>query len=86
MKPKLDTLEDKIAYAKAHGYDCIVQCPKCKRTQYLEFKNGLKNGWSKCCNGYTMPIIWQNADIDAAVGGIIKDAIKNSNKTEVGKE
>jgi hypothetical protein len=80
MKPKLDTLEDKIAFAKAHGYDCIVQCPVCKRTQYLEFKNGLKNGWSTCCKGYTMPIIWQEANIEAAVSGIVKDACNESQK------
>lgn len=54
-----------------HGYDCIVQCPKCSRMQYLEFKNGLKNGWSTCCGGLTMPIIWQEADIDKAVLNIL---------------
>ena len=68
------TLEEKIGWAKQHGYDCIVQCPMCGRIQYLEFKNGLKNGWSKCCNGLTMPIIWQNADIDKAISGIVKEA------------
>jgi hypothetical protein len=58
---------ERILWAKQHEYDCIVQCPKCGRTQYLEFKNGLANGWSKCCSGLTMPIIWQDANIDAAV-------------------
>jgi hypothetical protein len=73
MKPKLDTLEDKIVWAKQHGYDCIVQCKTCGKTQYLEFRNGLRNGWSLCCN-YTMPIIWQQANIDKAVGDIVKEA------------
>lgn len=73
MKPKLDTLEDKIVYAKQHNYDCIVQCSKCKRIQYLEFKNGLRNGWSICC-GLTMPIIWQEANIDKTVSEIVKEA------------
>lgn len=65
------TLEDEIKWAKLHGYDCIVQCPKCGRTQYLEFKNGLKNGWSKCCGEFTMPIIWQDANIEKAVSNIV---------------
>jgi len=57
--------------------DTIVQCPKCKRTQYLEFANGLKNGWSKCCGGLTMPIIHQEADIDKAVKSLIKRRTKS---------
>ena len=68
------TLDERINWAKRHGYDCIVQCPTCGRTQYLEFKNGLKHGWHTCCGGLTMPIIWQNANIDKAVSGIVKDA------------
>lgn len=67
------TLQEKIEWAKQHGYNCIVQCPKCLRTQYLEFRNGLRNGWSICCGGLTMPIIWQNANISDAVMGIIKE-------------
>jgi len=50
----------------AGNYDTIVQCSKCGKKQLLNFANGLKNGWSKCC-GYTMPIIFCEADIDAAV-------------------
>jgi len=38
------------------GCDTIVECGKCGRRQHLEFVNGLRNGWSKCC-GYTMSIV-----------------------------
>lgn len=46
--------------------DTLVRCPKCGRKQYLLFKNGLKNGWSKCC-GYTMPIVKTKANIEQVV-------------------
>ena len=46
-----------------HGYDTVVQCKKCGRKQFLDFANGLKNGWSKCC-GYTMPILYCEANIN----------------------
>lgn len=52
------------------GYDTVVRCKKCGRTQYLMFKNGLTNGWSKCC-GYTMPIIIMNADVEKEVKTIV---------------
>ena len=55
------------------NYDTIVQCKKCGRKQYLQFVNGLKNGWSKCC-GYTMPIAFCDADIDGAVKEVIKSS------------
>jgi hypothetical protein len=67
------TLEERIQYAKDHGYDCVVQCSKCGRTQYLLFKNGLKNGWDTCCGGLTMPIMWQEANIDKAVKEIVTE-------------
>jgi hypothetical protein len=70
------TLEEKIKWARQHEYDCIVQCPKCNRTQYLEFKNGLKNGWSTCCGGYTMTIVWHDVDIAKTVGEIIKSSLR----------
>ena len=47
------------------GYNTAVRCKKCGKIQYLEFKNGLKNGWSKCC-GETMPIIKTIANIEKA--------------------
>jgi hypothetical protein len=40
------------------GNDTVVRCPKCGRTQYLLFRNGLKNGWDKCCGNLTMPVIY----------------------------
>lgn len=49
-----------------HGYDTVVQCKKCGRKQFLDFVNGLKNGWSKCC-GETMPILKTTANTDKAV-------------------
>lgn len=61
-------------YGKEHGYDTAVQCSKCGRIQWLEFKYGLSNGWSMC-HGLTMPIIWHDANIDEAV----KFAINKSN-------
>ena len=48
------------------AYDTTVQCQKCGRKQHLQFVNGLKNGWPKCC-GYTMPIVRCTADIKKAV-------------------
>jgi len=47
-------------------YDTTVQCPKCGKKQHLQFVNGLKNGWTKCC-GYAMPIIRCTANIEQAV-------------------
>jgi len=46
--------------------DTTVQCLKCGKKQHLQFVNGLKNGWSKCC-GYTMPIVHCTANIEEAV-------------------
>jgi hypothetical protein len=40
------------------GNDTVVCCSKCGRKEALTFENGLKNGWSKCCGGLTMPIIY----------------------------
>lgn len=54
------------------GDDTVVRCKRCGRTQYLKFENGLRNGWS-LCHGYTMPIIYQQADIDKAVGNIFSE-------------
>ena len=59
------------------GNDTVVRCPKCGRTQYLRFSNGLRNGWSKCCGGLTMPIIFiqkQAKTIDGAVKEIVAEA------------
>lgn len=58
-----------------HGNDTVVRCPKCGRTQALLFKNGLKNGWSTCCGGFTMPIIYHQADIYEATRQAIIDSM-----------
>lgn len=55
----------------SYTHDTIVECQKCGRRQHLDFVNGLKNGWSKCC-GYTMPIVHCTADINKAM----KEAMK----------
>ena len=60
------------------GDDTVVRCKKCGRTQYLKFKNGLINGWSKCCDGLTMPIIYHEANIDKAVEEIVKRSMANA--------
>lgn len=49
-----------------HGHDTVVQCKKCGRKQYLDFINGMKNGWSKCC-GETMLLLKTTADIEQSV-------------------
>jgi len=47
------------------GYDTAVRCKKCGKIQYLQFKYGMKNGWSICC-GETMPIVKTIANIEKA--------------------
>ena len=55
-----------------HGHDTVVQCKKCGRKQYLDFINGLKNGWSQCC-GQTMPILKTTANIPQVMKEIVKE-------------
>lgn len=59
---------------KRFGNDTVVRCKNCGRTQYLQFENGLRNGWD-ICHGETMPIIYQQANIDKAVKNIISKSI-----------
>lgn len=71
------------------GCDTVVECKKCGRRQHLNFVNGLKNGWSKCC-GYTMPIIYiKNNDVAKVVENSVKalfapmsDALKRTANAE----
>ena len=65
-------LQNSIAYAKKYGYDTIVKCPYCGKTEYLNFEQSLRNGWSKCCLGYTMPIVWQNIDKNKVISNIVR--------------
>ena len=55
------------------GDDTVVRCPKCGRTQGLSFENGLRNGWSTCCGGLTMPIIYIRGKktVEKAVASIV---------------
>ena len=62
-----------------YGCDTVVQCKKCGRRQFLNFVDGLKNGWSECC-GETMPIMQCKADIGKAVQSIIPMGIKEIKK------
>ena len=38
-----------------HGKDSMVQCEKCGRQEFLNFSDGLRNGWGMCC-GYSMTL------------------------------
>lgn len=38
-----------------HGCDSMVECEKCGKRSFLNFANGLRNGWGICC-GYTMTL------------------------------
>lgn len=62
------------------GNDTVVRCPKCGRTQALTFENGLKNGWSTCCGGLAMPIIYIRGKntIENAVANIVTEAKANA--------
>lgn len=69
------------------GYDTTVQCKNCGRKEHLNFINGLKNGWSKCC-GYTMPIVACTANMDEVMNEgmkpyrkAVKEILKISERT-----
>jgi hypothetical protein len=40
-----------------YDLDTVVRCSKCGRTQYLQLKFGIQDGWDECC-GSVMPIIY----------------------------
>jgi len=63
------------------GFDTIVQCKKCGRKQRLRFADGLKSGWGMCC-GYTMSIVYTEADIEEAVKEVIKEQIEGLSGNE----
>ena len=72
------SFEEKL---RRFGDDTVVRCPKCGRTQTLKFENGLRNGWSKCCGGFTMPIIYildKEKTIDHAVSSIVSKASREA--------
>lgn len=69
------TLAEAIVFCKENGYDTIVQCETCGKRQYLNFANGLKNGWSTCC-GKTMPLVYYPTNIEGIVGKEIKSQVK----------
>jgi hypothetical protein len=58
------------------GNDTVVRCPKCGRTQALTFENGLENGWSTCCGGLTMPIVYIRGKntVEKAIANIMAKA------------
>ena len=71
-KLKRTATKKQIKRMRRLGDDTIVQCEYCGRTQYLKFVNGLRNGWSRCCHGLTMPIIYHEADVEKAVKEIFE--------------
>jgi len=72
--PRQEIMYFKLQLARTDN-DTVVRCSKYGRTQYLKFENGLRNGWS-ICHGYTMSIIYLQADIDKVVGNIVRDVRK----------
>lgn len=61
----------KVVIESMHGYDTVVQCKKCGHKEYLEFINGLRNGWNQCC-GQTMPILKTTANIQEVMHKLLK--------------
>lgn len=53
--------------------DSHVKCDECGETRNVNFAHCLRKGWPIHC-GYTMRLLLTKADIDAAVGGVIKEA------------
>jgi hypothetical protein len=50
--------------------DSYLRCTVCGRESTTNFASSLSRGWEKCC-GYTMRLERTDANIDAAVGGIV---------------
>lgn len=73
--------EDKINWAITHGYNAITQCNKCGKITYLDFANGLKNGWGLCC-GYTPTLVWHNADVAKATKQVICEQLNAKDSME----
>lgn len=61
------------------GQDSYLKCTVCGRESTTNFASSLARGWEKCC-GYTMRLERTDADIDAAVGGIVSDAMKKATR------
>jgi len=55
--------------------DSYLKCTVCGRESTTTFTSSLRTGWEKCC-GYTMRLMRTNADIDAAVRGVVGQAGK----------
>jgi hypothetical protein len=56
--------------------DSTVRCRICQREERVSFAKCLRSGWPKCCRGYTMTLTTTKADIDAAVGSVVREAIR----------
>lgn len=67
------------------GNDTVCKCFKCGRIQYLNFSDGLKNGWSRCCGGLAMTMVYMDTDIDKTVSSIFQEAVKEA-WIKVGKQ
>jgi hypothetical protein len=60
-KPRIET---EVAYAREHGFDCILQCKTCGNLEYAIFKNmpnRCQPEHPKCCNEL-MGIIWLGSE------------------------
>lgn len=56
--------------------DTTVVCKKCGKRRKVSFGHCLGHGWPECC-GQTMSLEKTTANIDKAVGSIVKEAIGN---------
>ena len=51
-----------------------VECRHCGASQQVDFGRCLRHGWPECC-GETMMLLSTKANIGAAVGEIVKEAV-----------
>ena len=50
--------------------DSLVTCDTCGTEERVEFAHCLRHGWPICC-GYTMRLIYTDADIEKTTAGVI---------------
>jgi len=51
--------------------DTLVRCHKCDKERRVNFAACLRSGWPTC-HGYTMTLDHTQADIAAAVAGLVR--------------
>lgn len=86
-KQQLEAIKKRM---KEIGCDTATRCSTCGRVQYLEFKNGLKNGWATCCGGLTMTMVKTIANIENEVKQVVREVIERRDtvlrKLDTGKQ